>query len=283
MIEGDAERVAGLYRESLPPKKRQALAAAEGRNGSAEDSYAGIPKVVITLISSPYTLGQTMVSAVAEEGGNSAVDALFRDPPAHEAALLDPMTLIADEADARKVDTPALAEGEKKFAADEFGALTLYFAMAERLPLLDALTAADAWGGDRYVAFDRDGTTCTRIAFVGESGSDTTTLLGTLRRWIAAAPGAPSTVRLDCDVVKFESFDPGKKARTGKDASTDALTLADIRAQLGVQVLHEGAPVTTARCFGDRVVRAFPIATLTASEISTADQGRLRQLAAGCR
>ena len=284
VIEGDAERVATRYRESLPPKKRQALAAAEARNeDSVGDAYADIPKVVLTLISSPYTLGQTMVSAVAEKGGNAAVDALFRDPPAHEAALLDPMTLVAGQSGAVKVETPAVAEGEKKFAADEFGALSLYLVLAERLPLVDALTAADGWGGDRYVAFDRDGTTCARMRIAGDSGQDTSRLLEALRRWVDAGPHAEAIVRRDGDVVTFESCDPGKKARTVNDASGDALTVANIRAQLGTQVLHEGAPVSTARCFGDRVVRAFPISTLTAAEISAADQARLRQLAVGCR
>ena len=78
---------------------------------------------------------------------------------AHEAALLDPLQVVARNTSATHVSVPALAPGEKKFADDEFGAQSWYFVLSQRLPLREALATADGWGGDDYVAFDRSGTT----------------------------------------------------------------------------------------------------------------------------
>ncbi|MBO9522149.1 MAG: hypothetical protein J7518_11485 [Nocardioidaceae bacterium] len=283
IVEGDAERVANKYRQSLPRAQRQALAKAEDRDTQdADKAYTKIPRVVLTLMSSPYTLGQAMVNTIAEDGGNAAVDALFRDPPTHEAALLDPLEVIEGRTGAKKVPAPALADGEKKIAADEFGALTWFFVLGQRMPLKDALAAADGWNGDQYVAFDRQDTTCARIDVATDSSADATRFLGAVRRWIAEVPGTPASVKKRGALVRFESCDPGKKANTGKDDSTDALTLVTVRGQLGAEFVKQGAPVKVARCLSERSVQEFPISTLTASKISDADTARLRGLAREC-
>jgi hypothetical protein len=112
--EGDAERVATLYRGTLSPRERTALAASEKAQAREADTrMKGIPKVVLTMISSPYALGQGLVEAVAADGGNARVDKLFHDPPTHETALLDPFRVLAGDTGATKVATPKLATCEK--------------------------------------------------------------------------------------------------------------------------------------------------------------------------
>lgn len=287
IIEGDAERVATLYKESLTPKQRKAIEAGEDDESSqGAEELAKVPKVILTMFSSPYVLGQSMVQAVATGGGNAAVDALFRDTPTHEASLFDPFQVLAGDLEATKVAVPAVHDGEKKLESGEFGLLTWYFMLAERLPLLDALTIADGWGGDAYVDFTRDGVTCARIAYRGDTDRDTARMLTGLRQWIAAAPGAPATVTRSGEELLFESCDPGASARVGKDASVNAMALAASRTNLGISLMLARVPEKAARCLADKLVREYSIPQLSNPKFGADDpvvQGRIRQLAASCR
>ena len=287
IIEGDAKRVESLYRDSLPAKRRRVLD--RGRTdevAEASKRLKNVPKVVVTMVSSPYTLGEALVMAVAEDGGNDAVDKLLRDVPKHESALLDPFEVLAGGADAVKVDVPKLEDGEKKFDSGELGVLMWYFMLAERLPLLDALAAADGWGGDAYVAFERDGDSCARMTYAGDTPKDTTRMFSALRRWVARAPGSPAEVSRDGDGVRFESCDPGKAAGVGKDASQDAVGLITVRTYFGIGLLRAGAAEKVARCTAGRLVRAFPLAKLVDPKFGSGDpavQARVRRIAASCR
>ena len=146
--------------------------AEQGEFARADKRLKRVPKVVVTMMTAPYILGEGLVQAVAADGGNTDVDELFRTHRQHETALLDPFEVLAGDTDATKVDVPKLEDGEKKFDSGELGVLTWYLMLAERLPLLDALEAADGWGGDAYVAFERDGDSCARMTYVGDTRRD---------------------------------------------------------------------------------------------------------------
>ncbi len=287
IIEGDAERVAGLYTASLNAKQRKALdAGRSAENNKGTDALKGVPKVILTIFSSPYTLGESMVQTVAASGGNKAVDELFRDTPTHEASLFDPFQVLAGRLGAKKVDVPEVTDGEKKHDSGEFGVLTWYFMLAERIPLLEALAVADGWGGDAYVDFERDGLQCARVAYVGDSARDTTAMLGALRRWIAAAPGAPAKVSRTGARLLFESCDPGTSARVGKDVSGEAMALAASRTNIAIALLRAGAPEKAARCVADRLIQAFTIQQLSDPKFGAGDPAvrqKIFQLASACR
>src|SRR5262249_28834085 len=92
LIEGDAERIETKYRQSLHGKQRKALdSSKQDAFDEANKTYKTVPKILITMMTSPYTLGAMMVQTAAADGGNSAVDTLFRKTPATETALLDPL------------------------------------------------------------------------------------------------------------------------------------------------------------------------------------------------
>lgn len=286
VIEGDASRIQTQYRDSLSKKEQEALDDSESEQSEgASAAYKKLPKIVVTLETAPYTLGEAVVQAVAEDGGNDAVDRLFTDTPQHEAALLDAFEVLAGDTDADDVEVPGLDEGEEKFASGEFGSLTLFFMLAERVPLAEALAAADGWGGDQYVAYDRDGTACVQIALAGDTDEDTDTMLSTLRKWGKAAPGAPVAVELEDDQVHFTSCDPGKKGPSGKDASQDALALVASRTYLGVNLMNQGASARVAGCLADSLLREFTIAELNDEELAAdpAVQAKLQGLGAACR
>jgi len=213
VVEGDAERVRSLYRDSLKPKQRKALDAGSKSDAAvARKQIKNVPKVIVTMLTSPYTLGASLVQAVAANGGNNKVDMLFRNLPTDEASLLEPwQALSADKA--KNVAAPKLKKGEKKFDSGEFGTVTWYLMLAERLPLLDALETAEGWGGDEYVGFVRSGDSCARMAYAGDAPRDTRRMLSALRRWDAATPGSTTKVRRAGGRVLFETCDPGTATR----------------------------------------------------------------------
>jgi hypothetical protein len=287
IVEGDARRVETRYRSSLGPKQQRALDAATNEESSgASARIKKVPKVVVSMMTSPYTLGEGLVTTVAQQGGNSAVDKLFRDPPKHESSLLDPFEAITGHTGAKKVDVPELEHGEKKFESGEFGVLTWYFMLAERLPLQQALAVADGWGGDAYVGFERGDDTCARLAYAGDTAQDTTRMFTALQRWIAASPGSSAKVARDGTQVRLESCDPGTTAHAGKDASEKAIQLVAVRAGLGIGLLKSGVPKSMAGCLAGKLSEEYPVSDLTNPKFGAGDQAvaaRVRQLAESCR
>jgi len=288
VIEGDAQRIATAYIEGLPAAERKAVdKAAAAQNDAAGEALKDIPEVVVTMISSPYVLGEALVQAVASKGTNRSVDTLLTDPPQHDAVLLDPFSVIADETDAIEVAVPVVRDGEEQFESGEFGALTWYFVLAERMPVTDALAAADAWGGDAAVYFERDGTSCVRSALRGDSDAGTKRLERALERWIAADPDAPASVEESDGTLTFESCDPGTTTEIGKDASEDALTLVMSRTYLGIGILKGGVTETAASCMANRLIREFSIselaAVLTSEKQAAKIIARTTEVATACK
>ncbi len=209
IVEGDAQRVAHLYAASLGPRQRRALAASQRAEVSEADRRtAEVPHVVMAMMGAPYDLGEGLVQTVAQEGGNAAVDRLFRHPPTHESALLDPFRVLTRSTSAAKVALPTLQAREKRFEYGELGVLTWYVTLAQRLPLPQALAAADGWGGDAYVGYQHDGTTCIRAAYTGRTPADSTRMYTALQGWRAAAPGAGALVSRSGDVVRLPVLRP---------------------------------------------------------------------------
>jgi hypothetical protein len=242
--------------------------------------------VLITMMSSPYTLGEGLVQAVAANGGNTAVNKLFRHPPTHESSLLDPFQVLAGHTGAAKVALPVLRAGEKKFDSGELGVLTWYFMLAERLPLTQALAAADGWNGDAYVAYVHGGSSCARMAYTGRTPLDTTHMYSALQSWVAAAPGSPASVTRAGNVVHFQSCDPGTTAQVGKDDSEEANALLTTRAGLAIGLIRGGAPIAAARCIAGRMVQMFSVTALNDPNFQ-ADypnaSAQLQQIGAACR
>jgi hypothetical protein len=287
IIEGDAERIESSYQASLPPKQRKAVEKSQQtETKQATKRISKVPKVVVTMLTSAYTLGESLVQAVAADGGNKAVDKLFQHAPKHESSLLDPFTVIAHDTGAKTLEVPELERGEKKFDSGELGVLTWYFMLAERLPLRDALAAADGWGGDAYVAFERDGHACARLDYAGKTSADTTRMYVDLKRWAAAAPGSPAHVARHGTLVRLDSCDPGTTARGGKDSSAKAVELVMTRTYAGVNIMKAGARIKVARCIAGRLVDNYSVAQLVDPTFATkdpAERAGVQRLALGCR
>ena len=193
---------------------------------------------------------------------------------------------LLDAHKATEVDVPKLKDGEKKFASGVFGVVTWYLMLAERMPLRDALAASDGWAGDAYVGFKRDGNSCARMTYAGDTPQDTKRMLSALRRWSAAAPGAPTKVSRVGDRMSFETCDPGKAVKVGKNASEAAVELVLIRNAYVMAALRADVPRKMARCLAGRLVQDFPVARLLDPKFGVGDpavQARVQQFAAACR
>lgn len=286
VVEGDAERVRSLYRDALKPKQRKALDAGSKNDVAvARKRIKNVPKVIVTMLTSPYTLGAGLVQTVAANGGNPKVDMLFRDLPTDETSLLDPFQALSGHK-ATNVKAPNLGDGEKKFDSGQFGMVTWYLMLAERLPLVDALATAEGWGGDEYVGFERRGNSCARMVFAGDTPRDAKRMYSALRRWGAATPGTTTKVRRAGDRVRFETCDPGKATKLGKDASEDAVQLVLTRTSLALGMMRAGVPRKMARCVAGRLIGAYSVSKLVDPKFGAGNpavQARIQQLAAGCR
>ncbi|MEJ7634818.1 hypothetical protein [Aeromicrobium sp.] len=285
IVEGDAERVANLYRMSLTKKKRKAMQKAEAADsGDSLEEMKGIPKVVLTLLGAPYALGQAVTEAVAAQDADD-VDGLFENPPPDDSVLLDPLKALGDMGDAVDVKIPTVGSGEKKFDSGQVGALVTYLILAERIPLKEALTATDTWTGDAYLGFKRDDVVCARVSYATESGS-AALLTTAFEDWIDAAPGSTATVERSGNQVIFESCDPGKDAELTNDASTKALELVATRGYVGAGIIQAGAPAPVARCFARRMIEEYSVADLTDPRFGADDPEfakRIQGFAADCR
>ncbi len=287
IAEGDAERIEAKYRESLSKKERAKL----DRGRSKEGTKAGkrldkVPQVLVTLLSSPYALGSALVAAAAADGGNRAVDDLLRDPPEHDLALLRPLDALTGAASVAEVALPSTKKDEEEYSSGELGALTWYLMLAERMSPTRALSVVDGWGGDAYVAFDRDGTSCVRATYAGRAGEDAASMLRALKRWSRAAPEAGTKVRRDGDRVALSTCDPGTKASVGTDSSAEALELAMTRAYVGVTIVKSGVESDVAACISDRLAEIYPLSSLRDPSFGAADpavQQRVRSVATACR
>lgn len=286
IVEGDAERVAQLYRASLSAKERKALDKAESADTDASrDELEGVPKVVTTLMGAPYALGQALTEIVAAKDYRD-IDKLLENPPPDDSVLLDPLKALGDIDDSTKVKIPTLADGEKKFDSGQMGSLVTYLMLAQRIPLHDALAAADTWKGDAYVGFRRKNVLCARVDYATASAKKAARLMSAFEDWIAASPGSSTTISRNGDRVTFESCDPGKGAKLTNDASEDALELVATRAYLGVSVIKAGASTKAARCFSNRVIEEFSIEDLSDPEFGKDNPSAIRRvqgIAADCR
>jgi hypothetical protein len=283
LVEGDARRMETSWRASLSEKQRKALdeeqsAGVKGFQAESKD----IPEVLKTMLAAPYELGQALLETAVQQGGERAVDDLFRSPPTTEEQQLDPWTLVVDHQGYLTVPEPELADGEKSFDDGAFGALSWLMVLSQRLPAEQALTAVDGWGGDSYSAFERDGVSCASIVYRGDTPTDFAEMRTALKAWVAKLPQAPASVSAVDDLtLVFESCDPGKgAAKVVSGKSMDAVRLALSRTYLSVTMAKSGVPVPVARCGAGRLVRGFTLAQLNDPAI---DQQRVAQVVAACR
>jgi hypothetical protein len=266
LIEGDASRIELAYIATLSSAEQTAYwDEYDAEYDESQEQLSDVPGALQALFAAPYVLGQPVVDIIASDGGNAAVDDAFGDPPASGEHLFDPRSYFAGDAP-EDVDAPDIPAGaERVGSADELGATTLFVLLSERIDPLEALAAADGWGGDRYTAYRLDDRTCVRVDLVGDSPTDTDEIARALEAWATAGPaGGASVDAADGDAadgaVGLESCaspaDAAAAAAATEGRSYDALGLPAARAQLMAVAAGSGRDPDEAFAVGDCFVRS---------------------------
>lgn len=263
LIEGDALRIESGYAATGLSAEEQAAYEEEYAREleQSQEATAEVPSFVSASFAVPYALGQPFVVMLANQGGNDAVDAAFDDPPSTEEHLFDPASYLAKEdgirLDINLHDVEVLDEGP-------FGAPSWYLLLAERIDPIDAFEAALGWDGDRYATFERDGRSCVRAAFAGDTADDERQMAAALRAWADAMPrGAAKQMELDGQPA-LESCDPGSEVDDPNlsGRSTDALFVPSLWGYLIADASSE-LDADSARCYADRVIDGLSYEEIT--------------------
>jgi hypothetical protein len=183
LVEGDAVRVESRYFDSLSPDERR-QADVGGETGT---SAADLPRVFEILLAFPYEAGEAFVDALVAAGGTARIDAAFGTPPATTEQVLHPQRFLGGEAAVPVPDPRADGRVVDRGVAGE---LVLRLVLAEALDRASAATAAEGWGGDRYVAWSVGARTCVRDSVVMDTPADRAELVAALQQWASRRPGA---------------------------------------------------------------------------------------------
>lgn len=281
LVEGDARRIETKYRNSLPKSVRAELDKADQAQGKAEDrALKGIPPFLIADQQAPYVLGETAITRAATGGGNAGVDALFRTPPTHEIELMQPW-LLGSAWQAHSFEMPKLGQGDKKIDSTEFGAYYLYLVLAERLPVPQALVAADGWGGDSSIDYVHGTKTCVMASFTGVDSAATQRIHVGLQKWAAGMPGS-ATISMSGSTVRMNACDPGKRFRS-TNRSITAVQLLSVRNDTEAEGEKQGATQAFAICLSNHIIARFGLAALSNGEPTPAQTRLIEQLALACR
>jgi hypothetical protein len=266
LIEGDALRVEEAYTAGKLTEAEQADYAEEYAS-ELDDSVAStadVPPYVSASFGVPYLLGQPFVMMLSNEGGNTAVDDAFTSPPDTEEHLFDPASYLAKE-EGEDLDL-GLDKDIEVLDDGPFGSPSWYLMLAERIDPMVAFNATLGWDGDSYATFKRDGRSCVRAAFAGDSPDDEAQMAAALEQWAAAMPGGLAEA-IDIDGHPgLESCDPGEDvdmALTGR--SEDALYLPNLWGFLIADAVTE-LDADGARCYAHQVLDGLSYEQITDPE-----------------
>ena len=271
LAEGDATRIENAYVDQLSQAEQKAYFDEQDANSSqAQDSLSGISPSLLQLFDAPYALGEPMTTLIVDEKGVGELDALFRHPPQSDEGMFNVFTLL-DGQKPKTVAAPTLASGEKQTDAGDFGSVSWYLVLASFVDQRTALAAVDGWGGDAYVGYRKNNLPCIRIAFEGDTPTDTAEMAAALNQWKVPFTENTVSVTATANRVVLDACEPKvvPKALAGSDQS---LTLPAARLDLVASVLAQGAPRATAECFVKEFLVEADLAKLNSDSAKDAQE-----------
>jgi hypothetical protein len=182
LVEGDAARVEAAYTTTLPAAERTAV---ERRRPPAPRTYGELERGF------PATVGLEFATALADHGGNAAVDGAFARPPVATAQVIDPRDYLAGTeplgvrpppGEGRRVDAGTLGQ---------FGWAALVSGGRRVLNV----SATSMWLGDSYGTFRTAGGLCTYGNVVLADTESRDQLLRDLAGWVATRRGRAEVTR----------------------------------------------------------------------------------------
>lgn len=187
VIEGNARRVEEQWRAALSPSELATLEQEQFLALSPDDiqTLLSLPQILLDLQLSPYQDGERYVSALAEAGGEQAVDDRLIDPPVSSEQVLDQgsseTSLVVVEVDPPAAGGPVLDEGR-------LGRLLVGFWLGQ--------PAGRGWGGDGYVVWDDGDRVCVTVDLAADTEADLAEMRATAEAW-ASGSDLRSVERVD--------------------------------------------------------------------------------------
>jgi hypothetical protein len=152
-------------------------------------ALGGVPDALIEEMLFPYYGGAALVVRMLDERGWKGVDALYATPPLSTEQVLHPEKYLTDPDPPVAVVLGGLAavfsDDWKEVENNVMGELMTRVLFERFLPKDEARAAAEGWGGDRFVAYSRDGSVAFVWASVWDSESDAEEFLAAYRRLAA--------------------------------------------------------------------------------------------------
>lgn len=285
IVEGDATRIQDDYQASLPASDRAAIARQDAKDGARfQSGAASVPEVMQALFAAPYPLGEYAVQTALAKGGNTAVDALFTNPPTTDRSILDP-SLIDVPAAPASIPALVLGAGETEVDRGVFGTLPLFLMMSKNSSYWASAFLAGADVSDRYLQYTKGSTSCVRAEFEATDAGTAKGIHDGLTLWAQGAHTG-ATVTQAGTIITINSCDPGPSYVPSADHSNDALTILTTRNAIYTGVRRDGAPAGFAICYADGVVEHYSVAELArlnANDVSAADKAELQKLGLACR
>ena len=223
-----------------------------------------------------------MLGVAVEEGGDKAVDDLFSTPPTTDEHQLDPWTLIADHAVPIPVDEPELERRRRSSTTARSVQLGWLLLLSERIPVEQALTAADGWGGDAYVAYDKSGSQLRADRLPSATPPRRHADEGALRRLggqSAQEPGQRVVERLPAAVRVVRPGTQGQASVATQSSAGGRRARAEPHVPLGDRSPSPGSPIPQARCSSDLLVRRLTVKQLNDPKV---DPALVRRIIAPC-
>lgn len=157
MVEGDASLLSQQYLLQFFDLEdmREVLDQTAESDSSVLDSA---PAVIRESLLFPYSAGLTFVSALFQDGGWSAVDAAYANPPLSSEQILHPERYPDDVPQIVNLPplTDTLGTGWHLVDEDVMGEFGLQLYLGVHVSSSDTRNAAEGWDGDRYAVHWRE-------------------------------------------------------------------------------------------------------------------------------
>jgi hypothetical protein len=271
MLEGDATRVENQYIDSLSADDKAQYN--DSHKKEVDNAVAGLSNVPIALQafqSVPYLVGPPLTELLVSDGGQAELDAAFKDPPQTDEQVIDPRVFLRHEKPL-DVQAPAMPDGVTKDDVvddGDFGAMTWFVVLSERIDPFVAEKAIAGWGGDAFLAYKQNGKTCVRVDFRGDTATDDSEMQSALDQWIATLPAGMATATTEGETVHFQTCDPGTNAGlTLNNRANDVVQILAARSEFMLQGVRDGkATVDNAFDFADCVVAGIGFDNFVAAD-----------------
>ncbi|MDP1793389.1 MAG: hypothetical protein Q8K63_04545 [Acidimicrobiales bacterium] len=269
--EGDATRIENAYIDSLSEKDANAyFDEADAASENASEAIDDVSPALTQLFAAPYELGEPLTSIVVDSKGVADLNALFRDPPASDEGLMNPFALL-EGAKPVAVARPKARSGEKITDGGDFGGLTWYLVLASFIDAKVALNATDGWGGDSFIGYRKNGRSCVRAHFVGDTPQDNQEMGAALDQWRRAFQSNAASIEVTAKRVVLDSCET-TDAPAPLAGSDQALVLPIIRYQIAREVLAGGGSQKLAKCAVREYFARFSFEELTPESEAEAER-----------